>query len=445
MKKIFLSLGSIFFVAALLAGGTGAFLADEETSTGNTFASGVIDLKIDNESYYTNDLGKLTYSSSTSWALSSLLGKLFFNFTDVKPGDIGEDTISLHVSNNNAYACMNVLMTGTPENGQNEPEVLADPTAGTNDGELQNYLYFVFWADDGDNVYEKGENVFKEGLAKDLFDGKNWSLAESLGNVWDGQGPVIGNTVKYIGKAWCVGNMTHTPLDQDGQGKTGMNGPLVRGAGFSCGGADVGNIVQSDGMKVNVSFSVAQSRNNGAYQCVKNGNTPDGNAHFVGTKIVCDNESDIPNWGANNMGHTIGTTTATDWVATHASCHFVPNWKFQYRTGFSDNPGDSFVGEAGSPWATSPLTNQQGRTTWNLPITPSTDAVSVREVLQDKYIPFTHQTTPGNSDDVSAEMYCADDVVNYDNLEYIMNPHKDSTYYCVAWNAKKANTDNLNN
>ena len=78
MKKILLSLGSIFFVAALLAGGTGAFLADEETSTGNTFASGVIDLTIDNESYYTNDLGKLTYSSSTSWSLSSLLGKLFF-------------------------------------------------------------------------------------------------------------------------------------------------------------------------------------------------------------------------------------------------------------------------------------------------------------------------------------------------------------------------------
>ena len=156
MKKILLSVGSILFVAALLAGGTGAFLQDGGTSTGNTFATGVIDLKIDNESYYTDDWGKLTYSSSTSWALSTLAGKLFFNFSDVKPGDIGEDTISLHVHNNNAYACMNVLLTDTPENGQNEPEAIVDPTGGVSDGELQNFLYFSWWADDGDNVFEQG-------------------------------------------------------------------------------------------------------------------------------------------------------------------------------------------------------------------------------------------------------------------------------------------------
>ena len=136
MKKILLSLGSILATAAIVAGGTGAFLADSGTSTGNTFATGVIDLKIDNESYYTNDWGKLIFSSSTSWGLSSLAGKLFFNFTDLKPGDVGEDTISLHVNNNNAWACMNVSLTGTPENGQNEPEAATDPTSGANDGEI---------------------------------------------------------------------------------------------------------------------------------------------------------------------------------------------------------------------------------------------------------------------------------------------------------------------
>ena len=267
MKKILLSLGSIFFVAALLAGGTGAFLADEGQSTGNTFATGVIDLKIDNESYFTNDWGKLVFSSSTSWALSNLLGKLFFNFSDVKPGDIGEDTISLHVNNNNAYACMNVLLTGTPENGQNEPEAQVDPTTGVNDGELQNYLNFVFWADDGDNVFEQGEAIFKQGLAKDIFDGKNWTLADSATNIWNTSGPIPGGITKYIGKAWCFGTMNQSPLPQDGNGKTGTNGPLVRGTGFSCSGKEVGNIVQSDGIKANVSFSVAQSRNNGSYLC----------------------------------------------------------------------------------------------------------------------------------------------------------------------------------
>src|SRR5437762_1858903 len=118
MKKILLSVGSILFAGALLAGGTGAFLADTETSTGNTFASGVIDLKVDNESYVTSDSGALVFSSSTSWALSTLPGKLFFNFLDLKPGDVGEDTISLHVNNNNAWACMAINITSTPENGQ---------------------------------------------------------------------------------------------------------------------------------------------------------------------------------------------------------------------------------------------------------------------------------------------------------------------------------------
>ena len=151
MKKILLSIGSLLFAVAILAGGTGAFLSDSGTSTGNTFATGVIELKIDNESYSTDNWGKLYFSTSTSWSLSNLAGKLFFNFTDVKPGDIGEDTISLHVNNNNAYSCMNVKLTDTPENGQNEPESLADNTSGIHDGELQNYQYFVFWADDGED------------------------------------------------------------------------------------------------------------------------------------------------------------------------------------------------------------------------------------------------------------------------------------------------------
>lgn len=268
MKKIILSLGSILFAGALLAGGTGAFLGDKEVSTGNTFASGVIDLKIDNESYATDDNGKLYFSTSTSWLLSPLAGKLFFNFGDIKPGDIGEDTISLHVSNNNAYACMNVEITATPENGQTGPEDLVDPSGATNKGELQNYLYFAFWADDGDNVYEKGEKIFKEGLAKDIFDGKYWSLSDSVKNIWgNSPAPIPANSVKYIGKAWCFGEITKNPVNQDNKGKIGTNGPLVRGTGFKCEGEDVGNIVQSDGIKANVGFIATQSRNNSSFTC----------------------------------------------------------------------------------------------------------------------------------------------------------------------------------
>lgn len=269
MKKIILSITSIIFAGAILAGGTYSTFQNKNKSSGNTFATGVIDLKVDNESYITNDDGVLVYSPQTSWELSPLAGKLFFNFLDVKPGDIGEDTISLHVKNNKAWACMNIKITSTPENGQTGPEDLIDPTGADNKGELQKYLYFVFWADDGDNVLEKGERVFKKGLAKDIFNGKNWTLADSSGNIWSSykNDPMLPDTVKYIGKAWCFGKLTQIPLSQDGMGKTGNNGPLIRGTGIACIGKEVGNIVQSDGIEADITFYVEQSRNNPEFSC----------------------------------------------------------------------------------------------------------------------------------------------------------------------------------
>jgi hypothetical protein len=268
VKKIYLSLGSIVFAAALLAGGTGAFFVSRNTSTGNTFASGIIDLQVDNESYVTDNNGHLVYSPSTSWGLSDLYGHLFFNFLDIKPGDVGEDTISLHVNNNNAWVCMNINLTGTPENGFSEPEALVDDTPGENDGELQYELYFAFWADDGDNVYETGEQLFKQGLAKDIFNGESWALSDSVANVWSPPPwPVQAGATKYIAKAWCYGLMGKTPVTQDGLGKTGSNGPLARGTGFTCDGEPLGNILQTDGIKADVSFVAVQSRNNPDFVC----------------------------------------------------------------------------------------------------------------------------------------------------------------------------------
>src|SRR3989344_2818492 len=72
-----------------------AFFSDTETSTGNTFQAGALDLKVDNTSYYNG-----ATSSATTWTTpADLPGHLFFDFNDLKPGDWGEDTISLHVEN----------------------------------------------------------------------------------------------------------------------------------------------------------------------------------------------------------------------------------------------------------------------------------------------------------------------------------------------------------
>lgn len=389
MKKIILSLGSIVFAGAILAGGTGAFFADSNTSTGNTFASGVIDLKIDNESYVTNNDGNLVFSPTTSWGLSKLAGKLFFNFLDLKPGDIGEDTISLHVYNNNAWACMNIATTATPENGQNEPEEVVDPTVGTNDGELQNNLYFAFWADDGDNVFESNEQIFKQGLTKDIFNGQNWVLADSAANIWgDSNKYIPGDTVKYIGKAWCFGSLTQTPKSQDHKGKVGNNGPLARGTGFSCNGADVGNMVQSDGIKADVSFTVAQARSNGNFLCSGGGNpTPPPTATSTlfsdnFNNCVEDNDYNSDKWaetgkvkGANDGGsHTkvvkltgSGTSTLTSQNISTTGYHTIVlsydrhvvepfGTSLTFTTEYSVNGGSSWTTletvTADSAWAT---------------------------------------------------------------------------------------------
>jgi len=280
-KKIIISLSVIGVVAAVIIGGTIAYFSDTETSTGNTFTAGAIDLKIDNESYITDASGTLVKSIETSWDIGDGdLGtpdhKLFFNFSDLKPGDIGEDTISLHVNSNDAWACMSINITETLENSCTEPEDAVDlPEIGgcgnIDDGELQDELYFAFWADDGDNVYETDEVIFKEGLAGDIFDGTSIALADSGNkNLWGQDGPLQGGEegsqliVYNVGKVWCYGELTKEPV-QDGLDTS----PIERGTGFSCNGADVTNISQTDGIMADVTFYAEQSRNNPNFTCVQ--------------------------------------------------------------------------------------------------------------------------------------------------------------------------------
>jgi len=262
-----MALAMIIFAGAMVASATGAFFSDTETSTGNTFSAGDIDLQIDNESYVTStSTGLLVASPSNSWALSNLTNQLFFSFTDVKPGDIGEDTISVHAGSNSAWACMAIKLTGTPENTLVDPETDAGdvgPALGNN-GELQKYLNFTFWKDDGDNVFEAGEAVIPAltGVASSTFTGVWLPLADSA------NGPALNPaTTTYVGKAWCFGALTATPVAQDGLGKTGTNGPLVRGTGFTCNGIGNQNDAQTDGIVADVSFQAVQSRNNGQFLC----------------------------------------------------------------------------------------------------------------------------------------------------------------------------------
>ena len=274
----------LVFVGAVVASSTGAFFSDTETSTGNTFTAGNIDLQIDNTSYAIDfniptfqgtPTGALVANPANSWNLADLVAGThkFFSFRDLKPGDLGEDTISIHVGSNNAWMCAAARITDDSDQTCTEPEQTDENGAcvnpGPNLGELDSQLHFVFWADDGDNVYEDGEAIFKSGTAAALFDGTTWTLADSSGSIWPTPGPLPANSDRYIGKFWCLGTLTPAPVanPQD------VHDPTLA-SGFTCDGQALNNASQTDKLLADVQFTAVQARHNTGFVCAPNGPTP---------------------------------------------------------------------------------------------------------------------------------------------------------------------------
>ena len=361
MKKILFSLGTILFIVAVLTASTGAYLNDTETSRDNTFVAGAIDLKIDNESYYNGSV-----STSTSWQLSNLSsGLLFFNFRDLKPDDEGEDTISLHVNNNNAYLCMDMSLTSNDDISSNEPELsTGDPLENINntwDGELGALLQMFWWADDGDNVYEIGENTISDGVKTvlELATSTPFSvaLADSSNNVWTPgtPGPIIGGEVKYIAKAWCFGTLTTPGVLQDGVGHLpgSTNGPLSgRGTGVNCDGKTLEDESQTDGVTLDVAFRAMQARGNPNFFC--GGQDPRMSELTVIKQVINDNGGDniVGDFQLNVVGTVVtqvtsgvqNTFAAGNYVVTETG---VPGYVASYSGDCNSagqitlNPGDT--------------------------------------------------------------------------------------------------------
>jgi predicted ribosomally synthesized peptide with SipW-like signal peptide len=277
-KKIAISISMIGAVAAIVIGGTGAFFSDTETSTGNQFVAGDIDLKIDNTSYYNG-----AFSSSTSWELRDLTVEKFFNFDDVKPGDYGEDTISIHVGSNDAWVCADITLTSDDDVDCSEPELADDPScaepdADNADGDLADLINFIWWKDDGDNVLESDETVLPGGPLGALAVGQTATvaLADADQNLFGPVGQAIsGGSTHYIAKAWCFGTIGTAPLAQDGLGATSPRTPANSTGGITCSGASViNNASQTDRVTADVSFRAIQARHNPDYQCLAPGVTP---------------------------------------------------------------------------------------------------------------------------------------------------------------------------
>jgi predicted ribosomally synthesized peptide with SipW-like signal peptide len=197
---------------------------------------------------------EITESCSSSWDLADIgLENKFFHFTDLKPGDSGENTISLQVTNNDSYVCLYTTnFTNLEAEQPSEAEIsTGDPNTNVGEpGELDKYLEFMAWRDDGDNVWEAGETLItgESPVGADSFLTWQYPLFSPTS-----QALVKGET-NYLGVAWCFGSLN---LDSENHS-------------WTCDGSgNIYNDAQTDSVSADIGFYAEQVRNNQAFTCEK--------------------------------------------------------------------------------------------------------------------------------------------------------------------------------
>jgi len=186
VKKI-IGLGiAVAVVIALVTTGTFALFSDTETSSPNTFTAGIIDLEVDCD-------------GDTTFTLTDDPPEIF-NYlpaSDIKPGDSGHVTLSLHLKadTNNADLWMQVLNLDNFGGVLSEPED-EEENATSVDDDIASEILVKLWIDDGDNVYEPDspelETYFYEGTLSGL---------ETAGKQTV-QLNAVASTTYYVGWSW---------------------------------------------------------------------------------------------------------------------------------------------------------------------------------------------------------------------------------------------------
>ena len=178
-------------------------------------------------------------------------GDTFWNFDDIKPGDRGTNVISLHLIDNDGWACLLVNDKHDDDNGLTDPEETAgDYTDGVDNGELsKNINVFLWMDDDGDGIYEPSDEkqLYSGSLAADPV---KMTIVDSI--IGD---PLEGGVTEYVGLAWCAGTQT---VD----GSTGT---------ITCDGHGMGDEAQTDSLTASLTIYAEQWRNNPDFDCANVG------------------------------------------------------------------------------------------------------------------------------------------------------------------------------
>ena len=172
MKKILISLMAIALVIGLVGAGTMAYFSDTETSSGNTFTAGTLDLT----------------ASATGMP---------FNVGPMKPGDSGSGKIALTNAGTIGAAELDISMSTVINNDVSTAEPENDLGTNSGLGDLGGQLLMVLWLnvnqngafDAGDvellndgtvSAYDATNNPTLTYVAADSYSGDSWNevLAE---------------------------------------------------------------------------------------------------------------------------------------------------------------------------------------------------------------------------------------------------------------------------
>jgi predicted ribosomally synthesized peptide with SipW-like signal peptide len=226
-RKVLAGLGAVGLASAGAGLGTSAYFSDRESFTGNSLAAGTLDLKLDYKATYlggpgrldavkamgypdAEDLGDGRYlldqapspADMQKWE-DMVTGEQFdfcsdeadeflvngdgipvFTLEDVKPGDSGEVTISLHICDNPGYLKLVGDLTENLENGQTEPETDDEGVDGDGIGELADAIEVCVWYDeDCDNVYEPTGTGQQQELEVALVSDVSGSMSQEIGDL----------------------------------------------------------------------------------------------------------------------------------------------------------------------------------------------------------------------------------------------------------------------
>jgi predicted ribosomally synthesized peptide with SipW-like signal peptide len=255
MRKILSSLMVIGIAATLLGAGTLSYFSDWEISTDNIIQAGTIDLKVDcNSTWWRNynELGDVgpTLKGEINFPLRDLTVEKFFNWSDIKPGDWGEVTLSFHLYSNPGWIWFHINNTMDYENGFSEPERWEDPTP--NIGDLSQFIYTFLWLDEGripgfqgkdidpwegNNIFDEWEDATGYMINEPVVYGIPYVEDATFYDMyaydccWMGPWDIENCTTYYIGWYWWVPTW-------------------------------VGNIIQGDSFEFDIEFFVEQIANN---------------------------------------------------------------------------------------------------------------------------------------------------------------------------------------